>query len=616
MQYDEAVQFYKEKPHRQDIETACRIEEETRFYTERSLSTDRPPFKREFEKWIKDRLNNDNSEGNFKTALLYPLKTAQFIEDIYTKLSRIWEAQNPYFNITYKKENSDYLGIDELVDLKWWKNKGWQLLKTNHNCILLVNLPQEQEGEKPEPFIDVIKIQDVIGLIMEGGDIKAIMYKYDSNNVGVVDGYSYQIYPIIEKGKSIGQATLDSPNIIGECPAFFLSNKLFNSSNKVVRCNPLTNVLGELKEYLYLHTLKNILDPYVFYLFIIKYGTPGCDYDNGSERCSKGLMTSTAKGVTTRPLKNNYLMNESGTGFKKCPKCNKSLGVGNEITRPIPTDPLDKDLSNVIQFAAPPEAILKYGNDYLKSYGDSLKGSILGNKQEINTAMSHNEVTFRYTIEDQTSVLIGLKSMFDKVIGETTEAKASIIYGSKDAVNEVSIDLGNDFLLLDVQDLYSEKESAGKLGLSTILDFNDRIIETKYRNNPDLKLKAKLINAFRPFDMTLTEVEAGYKAKNISKYDYFKMIYLDQFINWYEINIQSISVLLKTSKKDNPLRDALSKLNIAFDEFFTLKITEEEKGKPAPTEPPIIDPVIDINKTDINTMDNVGTGIKPDNKIE
>jgi hypothetical protein len=570
-----ANNLYKNRPHKAELQTACKLEEETRFYTERFLSTDRPPFKRDFEKWIKDRLNNDNSESNFKTALLYPLKTTQFIEDIYSKLARIWESKNPYFNITYKKDNDKYESVGELIDLKWWREKGWNLLKTNHNCILLVNLAIEQEGDSPEPFIDVIKIQNVIDVQMDGHEIESLMYDYGNNLVAVVDSGSYQLYPIIKKGESLGAAIVDNVNIIGDCPAYFLSNKVFNSENKIVRCNPLTNVLGELKEYLYLHTLKNILDPYAFYLFIVTYGAPGCEFDNGTERCHKGLLVSTVKGVTTGPGGNNYIRNESGTGYKTCPKCNRSIAVGNVIKRPVPSDPMDKDLSTPVQFIAPPSDILKYGNDYLKSYGDALRNSIIGNKQEINTAMSHNEVTFRYTIEDQTSVLINLKSLFDEIIREITKAKVEIIHGGEDVINEVTIDLGNDFLLLDVQDLYDEKESANKLGLSTVLDFNDRIIETKYRNNPDLKLKAKLINAFRPFDENMSVIDANYIAKAISKKDYYKAKYLDQFINWYEIEKQSIHVLIKTGD----LKYGLSELNKAFDEYFAIKATEIETSQ-------------------------------------
>lgn len=559
------------QPRKIELEKAVALEDEIRYYTERFQLSDNKPFDSKFKTWVSDRLNNEHSYNNFITSITYPLPTAQFVEDIYSKLGRIWDAQNPYFNIT--TANDSISDTAEIINLDWWKTKGWDLLKTKPNCILLVNLPQEQITERPEPYIEAIDIRDVIDVKVVGNKIEHLIYRYSKTEVAAIDKDKLQVYSYNEDEKRVEVLLFETVNELKECPAYFLSNIKYNSECDIVRCNPLTNSLGKLKNLLLLTILKNISDPYSFYLFIIKYGTQGCTYSDGINRCVGGYLQRSVKNDQNGSFQSAYVLNDSGTGVRKCPKCNKSLGIGNEITRPMPTDSQDKDLSNIIQFAAPPKDILEYSETYLKNYQEKIFAQIVGNDQELNPKMNHNETAYRYNIEGMQTVLLRWKYMFDDIIKEVSSTKIFYVTGKQPT--GITVDLGTDFLLLDIQDLYSEKDSAIKAGISTALNFNDRIIETKFKNNPDLRNRAFLINYFKPFDEAIEKTEESYKAKTISKKDYYKAKYLENFINWYEQKYVKLNVLLKEKETFDK---ALMDMDEKFNEFFTLKTGEIESS--------------------------------------
>jgi hypothetical protein len=566
-----ANEIFINRPHRKELAEAVKLEAETRFYTERFRNDDKPLYFNEFMQWVDDRLNNDNSINNFKNSITYPLKSASLIDSIYKELARIWDAENPYLNISYTDKNIQK-PITELIDLNWWRSTGWELLKTKYNCILLVNLPQEQLTDEPNPFIEIIDICDVIDVNVKGNKINSIMYWYDYKTVATIDNMAFQLYATTDKDQSLSYLTYEKPNITGKCPAFFLSNVKYNNKNDIVRCNPITNNLGQLKNLVFLTILKSITDPHSFYHFIVKYGSTGCTYSNGIEHCEGGYLYTALKDSKTGNFKSVGIPNKSGQGLKKC-TCNGSLGIGNEVSKVMSNDPIDKELANVLQFISPDPNSLKYSEEYLQRYEDNIYASIVGNEQVLNPKMNHNEMAYQYSVEGMQAVLMDWKKLYDTAIYNTTEAKVLAIYGN--VIASLSVDLGNDFLLSDVNALYTEKENAKKTGLDVVLNFNDRIIETKYKNNPDQKERAKLINAFKPFDEPMVTIEASYISRAISKKDYFKSKYLEQFITNYEYAIMPISSLIFNKGIDI----ALVELNTAFDDFFTLKTLEVETSQ-------------------------------------
>jgi len=572
-----AQEIYKSKPHQVEIELAIALEEETRYYTERFISSDKAPnFHQTFLNWSKDRLSNDRSYNNFIRSLTYPLKTSQFIDDIYSKLNNIWEAQNPFIKVSIKDNVDDK---DKEIDLTWWKETAWNLLKIRHNSILLVDLPVEQKSELPEPYISIIDINNIIDIESKNNVISYIMFKF-GELVAVVDKEVYQLFVLNnDKTEITGIYTDEKGNLFNNkhtldyCPAFFLSDIKYRDCYEIPRINPLTNCLGKFRNILFLDTLKDITDPHAFYNFIIKYGSTGnCGYDDGQYHCVDGKLFRSVKDSEGMNAGEVGKRTQSGA-IEKCPKCNTDMNIGDTITLPLPTDPSDKAIASPIQFASPDKDILDWRNNYLKSLYDDLSALVLGNDQELNAKLNHNETAYRYNIEGKQSILIRWKTVFEKVIKSITDAKLKIKYPL--GFESSHIDLGSDFLLLDIQDLYTEKESAEKLGLGTILNFNDRIIETKYKNNPDLKLRARVINSFKPFDEPLERTEASFIAKNISKIDYFKVKYLEQFINWFENEVGDISSIAKNKS----IKIAVDELNIKFNEYYDVKIKQVETSQ-------------------------------------
>lgn len=538
MEESKILSILKNPPRAAEIQEAREFQEQTKFYTEsykdRQQAQRLNSYLDIFLTNCRSRVNNEQGEANFINALTFPLQINEVINDIYDKLYRIFEAQNPYFSFGLPENIEKQEGFN-IVNLDLWRERGFQWLKNNHNCIIIDDLPAQQKGNYPEPYSYPVSINNIIDVKLDHEDkIEHVIFVYEkkekSRIIIAIDDEAYSVYDYNEK---ILTELLISPHKLGYCPASFFSNIILNA-NRIMRGNPISTVLGEIYDLQYLYTLKKIISPHAFYQFITKYENLGCDYDNGTEHCENGILFETNKdGGQGSPS-----LDRSGN-IRKCPKCNKSLGVGNIINKPIPADKNDITLENPIGFIAPASDILKYGDEYLKLKEEKIKATVLGSEDRLNPKMNHNELAYQYNTEGQEIVLIRWKYLFDEIIESTTTNKLRLKYNPD--LPESEINLGTEFLLKTTNELFEEKKLADEIGASSILSYEDKIILTQYKNNPDLLFRGKLIKALKPFDMPL--IKCIENSDKLPRIDYLKMLYLNEFVDLYEAQNGSISGL-------------------------------------------------------------------------
>lgn len=554
------------QPRKKEIELARNLEAKTRYFTDPALNfTNSDIYKNQFLSVVQSRLNNPDSFNNFKNYLSFPLKINEFIESIYTKISNIWQGQNPYFDFTFKSESiEDY---QEFVSLDFFKNDAWNEYKTHHNSIILTDLPEEQTQSRPEPFNYFIKINSVLDVVSDNNVIDHVIYILDDTPskeiLAVVDIDGYQLYDY--KDKKLGEEILNAPHDLNRCPAEWLSRIDFNSKSNIIKSNVLSKSLGKIEDLQIIYTLKNILSPYAFYQFIVKYkNSSECDYDDGKYYCDGGYLKlkSTDDNQTDVNVYSNGVLT-------KCPLCNKTPGVGDVYGKPIPTSSDEPDLKNVIEFIAPNTKIMEYGDKYISSLESDLFDVIVGTDENLNPNENHNETAYKYNTEGQQDVIFRWKSMFESVISNTLDNVLQLRYG--DLYESNSIDLGTDFILADLNTLYEEKKTLKEIGLDSVFDFNKTIINAKYQNNPQKRRRALIIDAFKPFDESIEKIEQSFSLGLVDKKDFIKQKYLSEFIKQFE------STKLITDFNQDMSIGAIKKvLDGYFDTWYNDKFKEVE----------------------------------------
>jgi hypothetical protein len=566
MQLEELKQILKEKPRKAEIQQAIELESKTRFFTDPAIDIDNAgEYSYKFTSKVQDRLNNEDSFNNFKNNLSFPLKINEFLESVYSKLSNIWQGQNPYYDYSFTKD--DLTDYHEYITLDFFKTKAWNEFKTHHNSIILTDLPEDQQTEKPEPFNSFIRINSVVDIVSNDNCIKHVVFVLDNTKgkekLAVIDNEVYQIFDY--KDEQLGSELLSSIHGLDRCPCVWLSQIDFNSKSNIIKANPISKSLGKVEDLQIIYTLKNILSPYAFYQFIVKYkNQSSCDYDNGEIYCVdgylkyKGTEQSVYKDARTNTL-------------EKCPQCNKTPGVGDIIAKPIPMSSDEPDLKNVIEFVAPDTKIMEYGDKYISILEGDLFDNIVGTDENLNPNENHNETAYKYNTEGQQDVIFRWKSMFENVISQTHDNILELRYGEIYESN--SINLGTDFILADIHSLYTEKEKLKELGLDTVFDFNKTIINAKYQNNPEKKRRALVIDAFKPFDESIDKVELSYKDGLINQKDYIKQKYLSEFINYFENEKISITQF----EKDLTIGKIKEVLDKEFEIWYQNKIVKNEK---------------------------------------
>jgi hypothetical protein len=557
MQIEVLKDILEKQPRRKEIDKAIEIEQKSMFFTDPIADISNcNGYKYKFLRKVSDRLNNPDSYNNFINNLTFPLKINEFIESIYTKIGNIWQGQNPFYEFSFSTDSiEDYF---QYVNVDYFKEDVWDEFKTHYNSIIITDLPEKQEGERPDPYNTIIRIQQVVDVFSVDNHIKHVIFECCDKLV-VIDNESYQLYNYTDS--TLGALEVDSPHDLGRCPAVWLSQLDFNTKSNIVKSNAISKSLGKIEDLQIIYTLKNILSPYAFYQFIVKYKNASeCNYDDGKNYCDGGYLKNKETDEAI------YVGNEYTTqAVAKCPQCNKNPGVGDVLGKPMPISSDEPDLKNVIEFVAPKVDILEYGDQYIIDQERDLFDNIVGTDQTLNPNQNHNELAYKYNTEGQQDVIFRWKGMFENVISHTLDNVLQLRYD--DLYQGNSIDLGTEFILADINTLLGEKKELRELGLEDVFNINEAIINARYQNNPEKKKRALIIAAFKPFDESIVTVEASFKDGLIDKKDYIKQKYLKEFIKWFEAK----RIKLEQFPKDQSAERIAETLDLVFDDWYNEK---------------------------------------------
>lgn len=488
----------------------------------------------------------------FENLFRFPVATNDITSVCYDKLSRIFEGRDPVF--MYRFTSPEYAAdweeyrTSELHEQMVWKTKGWEFFKTEINSVLVCDLPREQatSDRLPRPYFFWLPIRDVIAFdARENGQMEWIAFRQDNDTLAVIDDEYYRLF---KYGNAVvGDMIEEKKHDVGYCPARFFWSEPMSLDYPNVKMSPITKVLGALDWWLFFHISKHHLDLYGSYPVYTGY-EQNCDYhnDNTGDYCNGGFLYD-INGVQKLDL--------AGLPVK-CPKCGdkRIVGAGSFIEVPVPIEG-QPDLRNPVNMLSVDRNSLDYNVDEEDRLRTEIITSVVGTNEEITTRDALNEQQILANFESQSTVLNRIKTGFEQAQQWVDSTICRLRYGN--SFISCAISYGTEFYLSTANELRERYKKAKEAGASeSELDaLYEKVIETEYRNNPQMRQRLSILADLEPYNHYTVNEVLDLQAKGIAtKEDVILKINFAEFIRRFERENMNISQFGESIDYENKIK--------------------------------------------------------------
>lgn len=500
------------------IQKAIKHEQRLKFHTETYLEpVEISQPLTVFLDWVRGLIPKDKY-NIFVSLFRFPTPVVELTSKIYNELERIFDGRNSAVNFQFNdstlRDDWEWYRQNELKEPEIWRHKGWQKLKTAINSIVVVDLPAEQTGQRPEPYFYWLGIENVIDFELLEEKISWIVFKQNldvpnlpafpvidqlpnqvlNKKVAAFDDQFLRTFEINAKNEIIDGTLVETKHDLGYCPAQFFWNTQLNSITPELKKSPISTQLSNLDWLLFFSISKRHLDLYAPYPIYSAYATD-CSFANNEtgDYCDGGFL---------RDIKQNYKIMRDGQ-VERCPVCaeKRIAGVGSFIEVPIPGgDANSPNLSDPVKITTVDKESLQYNVDEVQRLKDQIMQSVCGvGGANLTQSKSVNELQVTMQYDDKTNILNGLKGNFEKSMKFVDDTICKLRYG--DQFLSSSISLGTEFYIYSIEDLYTQFSQAKTNGASEAqLDtITEQIIATENKNNPVQLQRMLILKQLEPY---------------------------------------------------------------------------------------------------------------------
>jgi hypothetical protein len=517
--------------------------------------------------WVKTLIPKDKYKI-FVSLFQFPTPVVQLSGTIFNELERVFDSKNPsvsyQFTDSYYRDDWEWYREKKLNEPIVWRKKGWDAVKTSINSLLVVDLPEEQKDEFPEPYFYFLAIENVIDYEFKNGLLDWVIFKQPRNKIACFDDTYFRTLQLDKDNKPTGEP-IEREHNLGFCPAKFFWSTELQQSQPDLKKSPLSPQLGNFDWLLFFSVSKKHLDLYAPYPIYSTYEAD-CDFENNEtgDYCDGGYLRNSDK---------NYKLLRDGT-VEQCPVCsNKRLaGVGSLIEVPVPNGKDDPDLRNPVQITTIDKASLDYNVEEVKRLKAEIFTSVIGFGGEVQSKQSINEMQVEANFESKVSVLNSLKGNLETARKFVDDTCCILRYGENFISSSIS--MGTEFYIYSVEDLYAQYKQAKENGASEaeLSSINDQIIETEHRNNPMQMQRMLILKHLEPYSHYTLDELMKLQEKQLLNSELLKIkINFDTFVNRFErenTNIIEFGSQLEFNKK----------IQIIFDQFKQY-IADDDKIK-------------------------------------
>ena len=425
-----------------------------------------------------------------------PIPTVEISESIFSKLFRVFSSQDSFFAYDFKDEalKQDW---NAYKNKNFWATKGFEAMQDAINSVWVVDLPEIQGGDYPEPVNKLVNIKNVISIgvdednnceyvIFKEGDL---IYAYDDNTFRAFDSG----FKLIE----------EVPHGLGYTPARMMWTDKLESKDSINKESPITKELSDL-DWLLFHTAsKKYMDIANAYPILVSYYMGG-DSNDDSITANKQPGTS--------------------------PEGGSKMGAGSHVKVNIP-NPDEVDLMvNPMKYINPDVGTLEWHVKEEVRLTQKIIKSVIGVEDEKADKEAMNELQIESGFESQISVLMRVKINFEIIQKFADSTIAKLRY--RNNFTGCTIDYGTKFFLKSQEDLHNNYKLAKDAGADDILlsDITDNILDTKYRDDNEGRSRANIIRDLDP--MPEKAVEEAIKIKESGGIDNISFIIKMNLLNF------------------------------------------------------------------------------------
>lgn len=504
-----------------------------------------------FLEWVRTLIPKDKY-NIFVSLFKFPTPIVQLSGTIFNELERVFDGRNPAFNFQFTdseyRDDWEAYRKDVLKEPLVWRKKGWDAVRTAINSVLIVDLPQEQSTDSPEPYFYWLSVENVIDYkLRTSSELEYIVFKQPGNKIAVFDDTYYRVYQLDKDNKLSAEPIVETEHGLGYCPArFFWSTELIQKQPDLKK-SPLSPQLSNLDWLLFFAISKRHLDLYAPYPIYSSYEAD-CDFENNEtgDYCDGGFLRDTNQ---------NYRVQRNGT-IETCPVCaqKRLAGVGSFIEVPVPAAG-DPDLRNPVQITSVDKSSLDYNVEEVKRISAEILTSVIGMGGDVQQKQSINEMQVTANFESRTSVLNSLKGNLEAAQKFVDDTVCRLRYGENFISSSIS--MGTEFYIHTVNDLYAQYKQAKENGASEAeLDaINSDILATEHRNNPTQLQRMLILKQLEPYRHYTLEELLKLKEKELLNLDSLKIkINFSTFVERFErenTNIIEFGSQLDFDKKIN-----------------------------------------------------------------
>lgn len=494
----------------------------------------------EFLEWVRGLIPQDKHKL-FVHLFRYPVKTVEATQSAYEALEKVFDGRNPAISYDFVSEQGaqDWAAYrkEKLGWPAFWRKEAFSWMKTGINALAVVDLPAQQSGPLPEPYLYFLSVSKVLDFEMKGDALEWVIFKQPEGRAAVFDDASYRVYDT-QGGMDFSRWVLasEAAHGLGYCPARWFWSDPVSYSAPAVKESPITAQLDNLDWMLFYLVSKRMLDSYASWPIYWSY-IQDCDYrsGDGNEYCDGGFL---------RRGDNLYALDYRGH-VAECPACSKRrlTGPGSLIGIEAPSP------ANGGSDLRPPAGVIPAdtGNlEYVTREAQRLRSEFMAavtgyeGKPVNSQAINREQVAAYY--EGYTQTLRNLKGNFEKAQEWAAETICRLRYGP--AFVSASVDYGTEFYIYTASQELAEYQAAQKEGAGQ--DILDALLlqyyETKYRNNPGQARRAKILAHLDPLRHLSTEQAAEmYRAGEVNYEDYALKARFSSLIMRFER--ENISVL-------------------------------------------------------------------------
>lgn len=490
-----------------EISTGILHSRRLRFHSDTSLSAlDMQSYMYDFLHWVggdeqTSGLITADKFDTFKQLITYPLPTSELLESIYKNLKRVFDGKNAVerYQFETKELEADF---KEFFDSQHFKMQAFEAMQTMIDSVMVVDMPEQQNGKYPEPYYYFIDMENVVDIeVNSKNELKFIVFKSGDKYVAICDEY----WRVLSGDKDKLVLETEVEHGLGYAPARMLWTDKIAGGNYINHRSPVTNSLGNLDWLLFHKISKRHLDLYASYPIYITYKEDDVKKTGQPEERTQG------KG-------------------KK-----KIMGAGSKLSVPAPISKEDPDLmANPVKVIPAEITSLDYNVGEDERLTDLIFKSCVGYDGEPSNDQAKNEKQVKSSFESRKDILMDLKRNFEISHEWLAETIGELRYRQ---IMDAEIDYGTEFYLQNEEQVLADLNTAktNKAPEAVIEDLNQMFFDTKYRTDSESAERVKICNDLDPYPLKSVEEVMTYFDKGlISKETMLIKLNLTSYLKRFE----------------------------------------------------------------------------------